>query len=96
MLNSGKNKSRRWALLALSIVAIMSGCQSDRQECSEDGKVWMEVDTTNCALLGFLDTDGGVLVDTLMHYDLALMPSMVLRYICLSIRKGICCIMMRR
>ena len=72
MLNSGKNKSRRWALLALSIVAIMSGCQSDRQECSEDGKVWMEVDTANCALLGFLDTDGGVLVDTLMHYDLAL------------------------
>lgn len=36
---------------------------------SEDGEVWMEVDTANCTLLGYINAAGGPLVDTLMRYD---------------------------
>lgn len=36
---------------------------------SEDGEVWMEVDTTSCSLLGYINAAGGPLADTLMHYD---------------------------
>ncbi len=38
-------------------------------ERSEDGEVWMEVDTVHCALLGYISAAGGPLVDTLMHYE---------------------------
>ena len=36
---------------------------------SDDSQVWMEVDTVNCALIGYLEAAGGPLVDTLMHYE---------------------------
>jgi hypothetical protein len=36
---------------------------------SEDGQAWMEVDSTNCALLGYLSAAGGPFVDTLMRYE---------------------------
>ena len=38
-------------------------------ERSEDSEVWMEVDTVNYALLGYVRAAGGPLVDTLMHYE---------------------------
>ncbi len=38
-------------------------------ERSEDSEVWMEVDTINCALLGYVRAAGGPLVDTLMRYE---------------------------
>lgn len=38
-------------------------------ERSEDGEVWMEVDTINNALLGYIRAAGGPLVSTLMTYD---------------------------
>ena len=36
---------------------------------SEDQQVWMEVDSVNSALLGYVNAAGGPLVDTLKHYD---------------------------
>lgn len=36
---------------------------------SEDGQFWMEVDTVNHALLGYVSAAGGPLVETLMHYE---------------------------
>ena len=36
---------------------------------SEDEEVWMEVDTINYALLGYIRAAGGPLVDTLKHYE---------------------------
>jgi len=41
-------------------------------ERSEDGRVWMEVDTVSHALVGFARVAGEPLVDTLIHYDPAL------------------------
>ena len=38
-------------------------------ERSEDGQVWMEVDTINYALLGYVRAAGGPIVDTLIHYE---------------------------
>lgn len=38
-------------------------------ERSEDGEVWMEVDTVNCALLGYIRAAGGPHVSTLVHYE---------------------------
>jgi len=38
-------------------------------ERSEDGEVWMEVDTVHNALLGTIRAAGGPRVDTLMHYE---------------------------
>lgn len=38
-------------------------------EHSEDDQVWMEVDTVNHALLGYIAAAGGPLVTTLMNYD---------------------------
>lgn len=36
---------------------------------SEDGKVWMELDTINHALLGHVEVAGGTTTDTLTHYE---------------------------
>lgn len=36
---------------------------------SEDGEVWMEVDTINNTLLGYMRAAGGPHVSTLMHYE---------------------------
>ena len=38
-------------------------------ERSEDGEVWMEVDTVNHVLLGYIRAAGGPHVSTLMHYE---------------------------
>lgn len=38
-------------------------------ERSEDGEVWLEVDTVNHALLGYIRAAGGPHVSTLMHYE---------------------------
>lgn len=38
-------------------------------ERSDDGEVWMEVDTVNHALLGYIRAAGGPRVSTLMHYE---------------------------
>lgn len=38
-------------------------------ERSEDRQVWMEVDTVNNALIGYVSAAGGSLVTTLKHYD---------------------------
>ena len=38
-------------------------------ERSEDGEVWMEVDTVNHALLGYIRAAGGPHVSTLIHYE---------------------------
>lgn len=38
-------------------------------ERSENSEVWMEVDTVNHALLGYVRAAGGPLVDTLMRYE---------------------------
>lgn len=38
-------------------------------ERSEDRQVWMEVDTVNNAILGYVSAAGGPLIDTLKHYD---------------------------
>ena len=38
-------------------------------ERSENGEVWMGVDTVNHALLGYVRAAGGPLVSTLMHYE---------------------------
>lgn len=49
--------------------AILPAYQPER---SEDGEVWMEVDTVNYALLGYISAAGGPLIDTLKYYDSAL------------------------
>lgn len=48
-------------------------------ERSEDGEVWMKVDTTNCALLGYIRVAGGSHVSTLMDYgpELEIYPKRV-------------------
>ena len=38
-------------------------------ERSEDGEAWMEVDTVNHSLLGYIRAAGGPHVSTLMHYE---------------------------
>ena len=54
--------------------SVYGGNEDSKREriVSEDGKVWMEVDTANCALLGYIRTGEDTLVDTLMHYGPAL------------------------
>lgn len=36
---------------------------------SEDGEVWLEIDTANCSLLSYINAAGGPLVNTLIYYD---------------------------
>lgn len=66
---------KNWNMLILvSMVISLLGCGSAKIEHSKDlviadGKVWMEVDTVNKALLGYFKTLGELLVDTLMYYE---------------------------
>ena len=45
-------------------------CPMDAPYYSEDGEVWMELDTINHALLGHIEVAGGTTTDTLTHYEL--------------------------
>ena len=69
-----------WAVLCLT-VASNTSCKSSTNQClasdvavekayvSSDGKVWMNVDTVNLALVAYSEESGCVRADTLAHYD---------------------------
>lgn len=59
-------------LVLVSMVISLVGCGSAKIEHSEDSEVWMEVDTVNSALLGYVRGADEVVVDTLTYYGPAL------------------------